>query len=148
MTFFDSYTCSVIELDHDHWFRYSVPPVGCQAKHYMMTSSNGNIFRVTDPLCEEFTSHRWIPLTKTSDAELWCFVWSAPWINNWVNNREAGDLRRHRAHYDVIVMTCTHDELMTYFQLDHQVHTYSSEISIKLYKFSAKKMPLKMSSAT
>ena len=27
-----------------------------------------------------------------------------PWINGWVNNREA-DLRRHRAHYDVIVMT-------------------------------------------
>ena len=26
------------------------------------------------------------------------------WINRWVNNREAGDLRRHRAHYDVIVM--------------------------------------------
>ena len=26
------------------------------------------------------------------------------WINRWVNNRAAGDLRRHRAHYDVIVM--------------------------------------------
>ena len=26
------------------------------------------------------------------------------WINSWVNNREAGDLRRRRAHYDVIVM--------------------------------------------
>ena len=26
------------------------------------------------------------------------------WISGWVNNREAGDLRRHRAHYDVIVM--------------------------------------------
>ena len=26
------------------------------------------------------------------------------WINRWVNNREAGDLRRYRAHYDVIVM--------------------------------------------
>ena len=26
------------------------------------------------------------------------------WINTWVNNREAGDLRHHRAHYDVIVM--------------------------------------------
>ena len=25
-------------------------------------------------------------------------------MNGWVNNREAGDLRRHRAHYDVIVM--------------------------------------------
>ena len=35
----------------------------------MMTSSNGNIFRVTGPLC------------------------------GWVNNREAGDLRCHRGHY-------------------------------------------------
>ena len=26
------------------------------------------------------------------------------WINGWVNNRKAGDLRRHRAHYDVSVM--------------------------------------------
>ena len=26
------------------------------------------------------------------------------WINGWVNNREAGDLRRHRGHYDVTVM--------------------------------------------
>ena len=23
-------------------------------------------------------SHRWIPLTKASDAELWCFLWSSP----------------------------------------------------------------------
>ena len=26
------------------------------------------------------------------------------WINGWVNNRKAGDLRRYRAHFDVIVM--------------------------------------------
>ena len=26
------------------------------------------------------------------------------WTNGWVNSREAGDLRRYRAHYDVIVM--------------------------------------------
>ena len=58
-----------------------------------MTSSNGNIFRVTGLLCGEFTAHRRIPLTKASDAELWCFLWSAPWINGWVNNRNAGDLR-------------------------------------------------------
>ena len=51
----------------------------------MMTSSNGNIFRVTGPLCGEFTGH--------------CIR-----INASVNNRDAGDLRRHRAHYDVIVM--------------------------------------------
>ena len=34
--------------------------------------SNGNNFRVTGLLCEEFTGHR----TKTSDAELWCFLWN------------------------------------------------------------------------
>ena len=70
----------------------------------MVTSSNGNIFRVTGHLCGEFTGHRWIPSTKASDAEVWCFLWSAPWINGWVNNGEAGDLRRHRAHHDVTVM--------------------------------------------
>ena len=40
----------------------------------MMTSSNGNIFRVTGLLCGD----RWISLTKPSDAQLWCFLWSAP----------------------------------------------------------------------
>ena len=60
-----------------------------------MTSSNGNIFRVTDHFCGEFTGHRWIPHTKASDAELW------------VKNREAGDLRRHLAHYDITVMYST-----------------------------------------
>ena len=40
----------------------------------MMASSNGNIFRVTGHLCGEFTGDRWIPLTKASDAELWCFL--------------------------------------------------------------------------
>ena len=41
----------------------------------MRTSSKGNIFRVTGHLCGEFTGHRWFPLTKPSDAELWCFLW-------------------------------------------------------------------------
>ena len=45
---------------------------------FMMTSSNGNIFRVTGHLCGEFTGLRWIPHTKASDAELWCFLWYAP----------------------------------------------------------------------
>ena len=40
----------------------------------MMTSSNGNIFRVTGHLCGEFTGHRWIPRTKASGAEIWCFL--------------------------------------------------------------------------
>ena len=45
---------------------------------FKIASSNGNIFRVTGPLCGEFTGHRWIPLTKVSDAGLWCFLWFAP----------------------------------------------------------------------
>ena len=72
-----------------------------QIIHTMMTSSNGNIF-----------------------SRYWSFVWGfhrspvnsphkAQWrgglmfslICAWVNNREAGDLRRHHAHYDVTVIT-------------------------------------------
>ena len=44
----------------------------------MMTLSEGNIFRYTDPSWWESTDHRWIPLTKAGDAELWCFLWTAP----------------------------------------------------------------------
>ena len=33
---------------------------------------------------------------------MFSLIWAR--INCWVNTREAGDLRRHRAHYDVIVM--------------------------------------------
>ena len=140
----------------------------------MMTSSNGNIFRVTGPLCVEFTGDRWIPRTlqwrhngddsvsnhqphdcllnclfrcrskKTSklrvtglcvgnsplagefpaqmasyaeNVSIWwrhhdkgqwrgalMFSLICAWINCWVNNGEAGDLRGHRAHYDIIVL--------------------------------------------
>ena len=55
-----------------------------------MTLSNGNIFRVTNPLWGESTGHRWIPLAKASDDR--------------ANNREAGDLRHHSVYYDVTVM--------------------------------------------
>ena len=72
---------------------------------FMMTSSNGNIYRLTGPLCGEFTGYRWIPLTKATDVELWwCFFFICVWINCWINNRKAGYLRCHCAHYDVIVM--------------------------------------------
>ena len=69
----------------------------------MMTSPNGSIFRVTGPMWGEFTGHRRIPFTKASDAVLWCFLWPAP--EQTANNRDAGDLRLHRAHYDVTVMS-------------------------------------------
>ena len=62
------------------------------------------LMRYTSTMCGEFTGHRWIPRTKASDAEVWCFCFICAWINDWVNNREAGDLGRHRGHYDVNVM--------------------------------------------
>ena len=72
----------------------------------MMTSSNGNIFRVTGHLCGnspvpgEFPAQR--PVTRSFDG-----FFDLRLNNGWVNNREAGDLRRYRAHYDVIVMGYT-----------------------------------------
>ena len=42
----------------------------------------------------EFPSQR--PVTRALMFSLTC-----TWLMGWVNNREAGDLRRHRAHYDV-----------------------------------------------
>ena len=50
--------------------------------------------------------HRW-PVNSPHKGQ-WrgalMFSLICAWINGWVNNREAGDLRRHRAHYDFTVM--------------------------------------------
>ena len=68
-----------------------------------MTSSNGNIFRVAgicagnSPVPGEFPAQR--PVTRSFDV-----FFDLRLINGWVNNRKAGDLRRYRAHYDVMVM--------------------------------------------
>ena len=59
-----------------------------------MTSPNENFFRVTGPLCGEFTAYRRIPsVTRSFDV----------FFDLHLNKRDAGDLRRHRAHYDVTV---------------------------------------------
>ena len=73
----------------------------------MMTSWNGNIFRVTGHLCGEFTSPWWIPRTKASAWSFDIFL-ICVWINDWVNNCEAGDLKSYCTHYDVIVMFWHH----------------------------------------
>ena len=68
----------------------------------MMTSSNGNIFRVTGHLCGKFTGPRWISRTKASDAELWCFLWFSLNIRlskqprGWWFETPAWSLWRHR----------------------------------------------------
>ena len=66
----------------------------------MMTSWNGVIFRVTGH-CEGTSPHK----GQWHGALLFSLI--CVWINGWVNNSGAGDLRCHRAHYDVTVMICT-----------------------------------------
>ena len=53
-----------------------------------MTSSNGNIFRVTGTL-------RWSPL-KGQWRGVLMFSLICAWTNGWANNQDGGDLRRHR----------------------------------------------------
>ena len=79
----------------------------------MMTSSNGDIFRVTGHLCGKFTGPGEFPAQLRGDlmVSLIC-----AWIHGWVNNGEAGDLKRHRAHYDVIVVI--HDGAVGKMDLD------------------------------
>ena len=60
---------------------------------YMMTSSNENIFHVT--------GHR----GQWHGALMFSLI--CAWANGSVKNQDTGDLRRHRAHYDANVMTCS-----------------------------------------
>ena len=68
----------------------------------MMTSSNGNIFRVTGLLRREFTGHQWIPRTKPSDAELWFFYLpvnqplSKQWRRMWYETPLRSLWRQHK----------------------------------------------------
>ena len=55
------------------------------------------------PFCGEFTCRRWIP-RKGHWRRALMFSLICARINGWVNNSGACDLRRRRAHYDVIVM--------------------------------------------
>ena len=66
-------------------------------KLFMMTPSNGNIFRVTDHLCGEFTGHWWISCTSPVNSlhrGQWrgalMFSLICAWIKGSVNNAEAG----------------------------------------------------------
>ena len=52
------------------------------------------------------------------------------WINDWVNNREAGDLRRHRGHYDIIVMGIGQ---VTELIIGQSVDFYSLTVTITIY---------------
>ena len=65
----------------------------------LMKSSNGNIFRFICPLWGE------PPVTGGYSSQgpvAFSLIWAS--TNSWAN-RDADDLRRHRAYYDVVVTT-------------------------------------------
>ena len=69
----------------------------------MMTSSNRNIIRVTGHLCTEFAGYRFPHKGQWRRTLMFSLICAR--INGWASNREAGDLRGYRAHYDVTVIS-------------------------------------------
>ena len=79
-------------------------PCDLEQRNDMMTSSNGNIFRVTGPLSLwGMGIHRSLRVDFPQKGQ-WrgalMFSLICPWTNGSVNNRNADDLRHHNAHYD------------------------------------------------
>ena len=115
----------------------------CRNDQIITTSSNGNIFRVTGPLGEESTSHRLIPLTKASGADIWCFRWSAP---EQMAQQTISDLRRHRSHYDVTVTCCFRCEVNWYLNICSEIthNLYLIHMSNCFYELSSTRKILSM----
>ena len=98
----------------------------------MMTSSNGNIFRVTGHLCEEFTAPRWIPLTKGQCRRALMFFLICAWTNGWVNTEGDCDLRRHRADYEqAMVSTINNRYNVVQISRYHRKHVNSEFENLK-----------------
>ena len=99
---------------------------------HMMTSSNGNIFRVISGYWPFVRGIHQSPVNSPRKGQ-----WRGPlmfssicaWINGWVNNREAGDLKRHRTHYDVTVMN--HPTLFCRHQAPMQCMHVSGLLSLQ-----------------
>ena len=89
--------------NNTHRFSCEIPPPP-PPTNSMMTSWNGNIFRVTGYWPFVRGIHR-PPVNSPHKGQrrgALMFSLICARINGLVNNREAGDLRRHRVHYHAI----------------------------------------------
>ena len=81
------------------FFTCALGKVSSYKLYHMMTLSNGNIFRVTGPSRS--------PVNSPHKGQ-WCgalmFALKCAWTNGRVNYRDAANLRRQRAYYNVTVM--------------------------------------------
>ena len=71
----------------------------------MMPLSNGNFFPRYWPFVRGMLRSPVNSPHKGQWLGALMFSFICAWIHGWVKHREAGELRRHRAHYDVIVMS-------------------------------------------
>ena len=112
-------------LNHIGWCNGSHSRIGTWWHHQMET------FFALLALCAGNSPHK----------GQWCgalmFSLICAWINAWVNNHETGDLRRHRAHYeiyDVIVMIQPSTEIMLTYLKNSLTQScgISSELAMKI----------------
>ena len=75
-TYFENSTMHILIVTFNMW----------TFNHAMMTSSNGNLFRVIGPLCGEFTGHCWIPLTKPVTRSFYVFFHLC--LNQWLSKQQ------------------------------------------------------------
>ena len=80
------------------------------------------------PVTGDFLAQK--PGTLSFDVSMIC-----AWLKGWVNKREAGDLRRHHAHYDVTVMHFV--QILFLCTLDRYWFTITQITHISGYKANA-----------
>ena len=105
MTKFSYFLCRSIHMLRCSWWRYQMEAISA-----LLALCAGN-----SPVTGEFPTLK--PVTRSFDVFFIC-----AWTNDWVNNRDASDLRRHRAHYDVTVI---------YIILTVNYHYFIEKTSVK-----------------
>ena len=71
------------------------------------------------------------PVTRSLDVSVIC-----AWINGWVNDREAGDLRHHRAHYNVTLIW-TQASMTIEFDIGHDLEKWGIRIYRKMTRVTS-----------
>ena len=71
-----SYVKSTL-LNHIYWSRYNISSWCAATNHFAWLLHQMETFSRYWPFVREFTGPRWLPCTKASDMEFWCFLWSA-----------------------------------------------------------------------
>ena len=112
----------------DTCFRHTRPQLSCAhsapltcyfaCNFIMMASSRGNNFRVTGPLWGASTSPQVVFPSQRPVTRSFGVFFDLRLNKRLSKHRNAGDTRRHRAHYDVTVMMAIYTIIITILILD------------------------------